>query len=224
MRKNIVNRLALVVVAIAAGLIAYLLLNGDSGADGKSGGSAASVAGDRPVRPNRAKGGTSASAAKRSMPENAELQDAPIEAANSPQDEISEDEAERRVETFDAFTDKWMEPSTNGVPMADVRRFCDLFRKLPPSRRDECLQRAMNLVPDENVMLLAGILMDKSHGADVLNTVYSDMLNRSEIVKKPILEQIFKDKTHPCWADTAWILDVTDELPKRDKGAAAQTN
>lgn len=35
-----------------------------------------------------------------------------------------------------------------------------------------------------------------------------------EVAKKPILQQIFKDKTHPCWADTAWILDVTGELPK----------
>ena len=35
-----------------------------------------------------------------------------------------------------------------------------------------------------------------------------------EVAKKPILQQIFKDKTHHCWADTAWILDVTGELPK----------
>ena len=26
--------------------------------------------------------------------------------------------------------------------------------------------------------------------------------------------KIFKDKSHPCWADTAWILDVTGELQK----------
>ena len=35
-----------------------------------------------------------------------------------------------------------------------------------------------------------------------------------EVAKKPILQQIFKDKTHHCWADAAWILDVTGELPK----------
>ena len=35
-----------------------------------------------------------------------------------------------------------------------------------------------------------------------------------EVAKMPILQQIFKDKTHPCWADTAWIFDVTSELPK----------
>ena len=50
---------------------------------------------------------------------------------------------------------------------------------------------------------------------EIVETVYNDILNRSEEVKKPILQQIFKDKSHPCWTDTAWILDVTGELPKK---------
>ena len=49
------------------------------------------------------------------------------------------------------------------------------------------------------------------NGCDTRN----DILNRDEDVKKPILQEIFKDKSHPCWADTAWILDVTGELPKK---------
>ena len=32
-----------------------------------------------------------------------------------------------------------------------------------------------------------------------------------------ILSLIFKDKDHPCWADTAWILDVTGELPQKEE-------
>ena len=63
-------------------------------------------------------------------------------------------------------------------------------------------------------MLLAGILMDKTVDRKIVETVFNDILNRDEGVKKPILQQIFKDKTHPCWADAAWILDVTGELPK----------
>ena len=30
----------------------------------------------------------------------------------------------------------------------------------------------------------------------------------------PILKQIFKDKSHPCWADTAWIFDATGGEPE----------
>ena len=146
------------------------------------------------------------------------LQPSTFDAA--PEEPLSEEEArereeERLVEAFDALTDKWMEPSADGVTMADVDAFAQQFKKIPPSRSEECLHRALNLVPDENVMLLAGILMDKSIEQSIVETVYNDILNRDEEVKKPILQQIFKDRTHPCWADTAWILDVTGELPEK---------
>lgn len=151
----------------------------------------------------------------------AEFEDEADDVPPPSAEEMSEAEEEKLVDAFDALTDTWMEPASNGVSMADVKRFNEQFRKVPMSRRDECLHRALNLVPDENVMLLAGILMDKSYGVEILDTVYGDVLNRAEEVKKPILQQIFKDKTHPCWADTAWILDVTDELPKRGTSASA---
>ena len=122
---------------------------------------------------------------------------------------------EKLVNDFDDLTDKWQEPSTSKpVTMSDIDNFAKSFRKIPKARRDECIHRALNLIPDENVMLLAGVLMDKSMDKETVETVYNDILNRDEDVKKPILQQIFKDKTHPCWADTAWILDVTGELPK----------
>ena len=138
------------------------------------------------------------------------------EEADEPQteEEKREAEEEKKVEDFDNLTDKWMEPAAKGVTMTDVDNFAKQFRQVPKERQDECIHRALNLIPDENVMLLAGVLMDKSMNKDIIETVFNDVLNRDEDVKKPILQQIFKDKTHPCWADTAWILDVTGELPK----------
>lgn len=137
------------------------------------------------------------------------------EEEEEPQTEEEKREAadEALVNAFDDLTDKWTEPAERGITMSDVDKFAAVFRKVPEERRDECLHRALNLVPDENVMLLAGILMDKKLGQEMVETVFNDILNRDEDVKKPILEQIFKDKTHPCWEDAAWILDVTDELP-----------
>ena len=126
-----------------------------------------------------------------------------------------EREDEATIEDFDSLTDKWMEPAKGGVTMKDVETFAALFRKVPKNRKEECLHRALNLVPDENVMLLAGILMDKSQDPELIELVYNDVLNRSADVKQPILQQIFKDQEHPCWADTAWILDVTEELPAK---------
>lgn len=135
------------------------------------------------------------------------------EAEMTPE-EKQEAEEEKAVDTFDALTDKWMEPSVKGVTMDEIKKFCDTFRKVPKARKDECIHRALNLVPDDNVMLLAGILLDKSFDKEIIEAVFNDVLNRDESVKKPIMKEIFKDKSHPCWADVAWILDVTGELPK----------
>ena len=142
--------------------------------------------------------------------------------AAAPDEEASKEDAsenlteeERMVDAFDALTDKWFEPSKEGVSMKDVDAFAEQFRKVPKARREECLRRALNLVPDANVMLLVGILMDKSQDKELVALVYNDVLNRDEEVKKPILRQIFKDREHPCWANAAWILDVAGALPDK---------
>ena len=129
------------------------------------------------------------------------------------EEEKQADEEEKKVDEFDSAVDKWMEPQGKAVTMAEVDKFRDSFRRVPKSRKEECVHRALNLIPDENVMLLAGILFDKEQDKEILDLVFNDILNRDEEVKKPILQEIFKDKEHPNWADTAWILDVTGELP-----------
>ena len=147
---------------------------------------------------------------------------APIEEANAvavaaaddsapeTDEEKSAAEEERLVDAFDAETDRWMDEEK--VPaMQDVYRFVEKFNAVPAARKEECLQRALNLVPDSNVMLLVGILMDKTQKKELVELVYNDILNRPEDVKKPVLKQVFADKSHPCWADTAWILDATGE-------------
>jgi len=124
------------------------------------------------------------------------------------EEERAEAEEERRVEAFDALTDKWMEPSEKGVTMGDVDAFVKQFESVPKARKEECLQRALNLIPDENVMLLVGVLMDKTQDKELVELVFNDILNRDDDVKNPIMRQIFQDKTHPCWADAAWLLDA----------------
>jgi len=126
-------------------------------------------------------------------------------------EERAEAEEERLVEGFDALTDKWQEPSAKDVTVDDVNAFVTQFAKVPKGRKEECLQRALNLIPDENVMLLVGVLMDRRQDKELVELVFNDILNREESVKVPILQQVFKDKAHPCWADAAWILDMPVE-------------
>ena len=137
--------------------------------------------------------------------------------ANSTEEEGREEESARAVEEFDAETDRWIDPEGKQSPtMKDIEIFRAKFHKIPKDHQEECLQRALNLVPDENVMLLTGILMDKSIDKEQITLVYNDILNRDDTVKKPILQIIYQDKGHSCWADTAWILDVTGELPEKN--------
>jgi hypothetical protein len=138
------------------------------------------------------------------------------EPAKDEEPEEEKDPKEKLVDDFDALTDVWRETDKE-VGMDDIARFRDQFDKVPEDRKEECLHRALNLVPDENAMLLVGILLDKTQPRELTELVFNDILNRDEDVKKPILRELFKDRTHPCWADAAWILDVTGELPAKQK-------
>ena len=216
MKKVVIGVVALVVIAAA---VVMALMSGD-------GRMVASSPTDAGTEERETVGGTedavtegtaerSETAEGRDSTEEDESEESETEEKPQTEEEKREAEEEKLVNDFDDLTDKWMEPSAKGVTMADIDNFVKSFRKIPKARQDECVHRALNLIPDENVMLLAGILMDKTMDKEIVETVYNDILNRDEDVKKPILQQIFKDKTHPCWADTAWILDVTGELPKK---------
>ena len=131
-------------------------------------------------------------------------------------EEQAEREEEKLVEAFDALTDKWYEGefSTKSVTIPDVDAFVAQFKTLPPARREECLQRALNLISDDHALLLVGLLLDREIEKEYVELVFNDVLNRDEDVKKPILHEIYKDRTHPNWADVAWIFDATGEETK----------
>ena len=136
-------------------------------------------------------------------------------AAEPTEEEKAEAEADKLVEEFDELTDKWTETAKKSSPptMDDIDAFVEKFRKVPEDRKDECIHRALNLIPDENVMLLAGILMDKGQDEETVDAVFSDILNRDESVKLPVLREVIKDTKHSCWKTAAWILDVTKQAP-----------
>ena len=210
--------LALAAVVVAAVIAVFLLTRQDAASTANAVSRRAGEKENHPIVERTATVGGDVLGAPQSQDDEASSKDDSEEEPETeePQtvEEKREAEEEKLVDVFDDLTDKWQEPSKSGVTMADVDNFAKSFRKIPKARQDECIHRALNLIPDENVMLLAGVLMDKSMDKEIVETVYNDVLNRDEDVKKPILQQIFKDKTHPCWADTAWILDVTGELPR----------
>lgn len=137
-------------------------------------------------------------------------------AEEKSEEELREEADEKLVDAFDSLTDRWMEKEGGEVTMKDMDDFVAAFKVVPDDRKEECLHRALNLVSDDHVLLLAGILFDKTVDKEHIELVFNDVLNRDEEVKKLILPKIYKDKTHPCWADTAWILDATGETPNKE--------
>ena len=222
MKKKIVAAGAMVLTAVAIGIIFVIRVGVDSNGPQQQSNEVALKGGDRArgteqlSMSNGLSTDRDAVVVPKSPRETMASED--DSAVEEPERQTDEErraaEEEALVDAFDDLTDKWMEPSSKGVTMADVNGFVKSFRKIPQTRQYECVHRALNLIPDENVMLLAGVLMDRTMNKEIVETVYNDILNRDEEVKKPILQEIFKDKSHPCWADTAWILDVTGELRK----------
>lgn len=124
----------------------------------------------------------------------------------------SDDPEEKLVNAFDDLTDKWTDEGGGKNPtLKDVDDFVAQFRQVPEERKDECIHRALNLIPDENIMLLAGVLMDRTQPDEIVDAIFSDILNRDEDVKLPVMRQVLKDPKHPCWKDAAWIVDVTQD-------------
>ena len=212
------NKKALSGFAVAA-LVALVVLftlfapSGKSGPSGEEARSAkntriADVAGKGTRRPGEAR--TERGKSEEGAEGDDEGCEAGEEAAEKSEEDKRADEEEALVDAFDDMTDKYREIGEGKeISMDDVKKFHEQFKKVPKSRKEECLQRALNLVPDENIMLLAGILMDKEEDRELVELVFNDVLNREEEMKQVLLKEIYKDKSHPCWADTAWILDVT---------------
>lgn len=84
----------------------------------------------------------------------------------------------------------------------------ELFSALAPDAKLENINHAVNLLPDETVSVLNGILLDAAQPAEVLGAIFHDMLNRDEAIKNPMMEEIVKNKKHPLYVESARILDI----------------
>ena len=129
--------------------------------------------------------------------------------------DAAEAAAEKVVKAFEDLTDALREPVGGDITLKRVDDFVRKFKALPKERQDEELHHALNLIPDDNSLFLLGVLMDAEVDKEMKELVFNDFLNRSDEVKQPMLKAVFKQKTHPCWTDAAWILDVTGALPAK---------
>ncbi|MCL1856953.1 MAG: hypothetical protein FWF84_04865, partial [Kiritimatiellaeota bacterium] len=95
------------------------------------------------------------------------------------------------------------------VTDADRRRARELFNAMTEEHRLEEVQHAMNLLPDETVSIMYEILFDKEQDEDIIDIIFSDLLNRDEEIKNPVIEEIVKDPEHPMFEEASRILEIT---------------
>lgn len=99
------------------------------------------------------------------------------------------------------------------VPAAEqAKRVKEAFDQLDKQDQMDGIHRSLNLFPDEQFPALYDILFDKTEDPEVLDAIFSDALNRPEELKNPLMKELVKDKEHPCFFESARILDVIGEL------------
>ena len=103
------------------------------------------------------------------------------------------------------------QPKEPRVTLDDQLRIRDAFREMSEESRMEEIHHTMNLLPDESIEVIYGVLFDKTQPEDIMDVIFSDILNRDEPIKHPMLDVIRKDPTHPMHAEAARIWDVISD-------------
>ena len=102
-------------------------------------------------------------------------------------------------------------PKPPRVTLDDQLRVRDAFRAMDEENRMEEVHHTMNLLPDESIAVIYGVLFDKTQPEEIMDVIFSDILNRDEDIKNPMMREIVKDETHPMYTESARILDVVDD-------------
>jgi len=127
---------------------------------------------------------------------------------------------EKAVEAWVTLVDQLVEQK-DASPQEQAARVKEAFDKLDTDDQMDGIHRSLNLLPDEQFPALYGILFDKAESAEVLDAIFSDALNRPEELKNPLMKELVKDKTHPCYFESARILDVIGELEPKSEPTAS---
>ena len=135
-------------------------------------------------------------------------------------DEADKDDADEiRLKAWEDFLEPYFEETgTNReITVDEMIRTKELFDSLNEEQRNDEIGHTMNLIPDESIGLLYGILFDPAEGAEITDTIFCDILNRDEDIKIPVMRQFLKMKGHPCSEDARHILSVAGDEDEEEK-------
>lgn len=127
--------------------------------------------------------------------------------------EETEDDSDNNgnVNTTTTTASTTTQPKEPRVTLEDQLRVRDAFREMTEENRMEEVHHAMNLLPDESIAVIYGVLFDKTQPEDIMDVIFSDILNRDEAIKILMMREIAKDPTHPMYEESVRILEITDD-------------
>lgn len=99
------------------------------------------------------------------------------------------------VEEGDAMIDEILR-SEKEIP-AMARDLHDLVKKLNGEAQVNASQHLINLTSDEDYSLISGFLVDEKMNPDVIEVLFSDLMNRDRGLQLPLFMNILKNPKHP---------------------------
>jgi hypothetical protein len=86
--------------------------------------------------------------------------------------------------------------SNKEIP-AMARDLHDLVKKLNSEAQVNASRHLVNLTSDEDYGLIAGYLIDAKMNPDVIEVLFSDLMNRKRELQLPLFMTILKNSQHP---------------------------
>jgi hypothetical protein len=99
------------------------------------------------------------------------------------------------VEEGDIMIDEILRSNKEIPQMA--RDLHDLVKKLNSEAQVNASRHLVNLTSDEDYGLIAGYLTDAKMNPDVIEVLFSDLMNRNRVLQMPLFMNLLKNPAHP---------------------------
>lgn len=99
------------------------------------------------------------------------------------------------VEEGDVMIDEILR-SNKEIPEL-ARDLHDLVKKLNGEAQVNASRHLVNLTSDEDYGLIAGYLTDAKMNPDVIEVLFSDLMNRNRVLQMPLFMNLLKNPAHP---------------------------
>jgi len=137
----------------------------------------------------------------------------PSRPAAPPVGEAAEADDAGLDETMDPPMQPW-EAAINRILESDeenqqvAARLLALAPTLPPEGQVEAVQHMVNLTDDESYQNAAAMLLNPATSEDVAEVIYSDVLNRPNSVKLPVMVSVLRTPGHRLRDETLSTLQI----------------